>query len=590
MITATPRYDLVTVVYDEEVELLALQAKSIDLFGRRLSIGRIYIIANGPRQDRTIRRLRAEVVPKYGRRGSQVEIVPARELMELSETTAGWYSQQVLKLAIARRVRSKLYITLDAKNHLIRESDDGIFFSPAGTPLFHPASLRDMSINFVQCANICGIDAAKYMSRAYPSITPAVLYTSHVCDLHGFLEESGYGTLEDMICRKRMAVTEYMLYYCYLCRIGAFDSLYTPGPRLVITLWTIHVDIEVVFQGLMAAVEARTVPFFSLHRLARRRLTREQSLRIARLWCNIGLVGNEREARVYLDLKLREKAMDAAEQSLASIRSGEVAARLRAALIGKQSLRADWHEAATTLKANSDRNRITAPHGPDGSELRGRLAALARLLRPMRAKGYTKKRFGSTHDGGWVMLDDFAGIKAAFSLGMARSTDWDLDMAGNNIPVYPFTCSANGASRTHSQCKFYPAMMGPMKDPIAFDALASSHSGVPLDVASAVMKMDIEHWEWPTLASAQAANLRKLRQLAVAFHGMHLIANPHWWLEVQAVLAKLRREFCVVHVASTAIGGASISEDMTLPNVLQVTFASCHYYEFEEAEELPPVP
>jgi hypothetical protein len=133
-------------------------------------------------------------------------------------------------------------------------------------------------------------------------------------------------------------------------------------------------------------------------------------------------------------------------------------------------------------------------------------------------------------------------------------------------------------------------MMGPMKDPIAFDALASSHSGVPLDVASAVMKMDIEHWEWPTLAFAQAANLRKLRQLAVAFHGMHLIANPHWWLEVQAVLAKLRREFCVVHVASTAIGGASISEDMTLPNVLQVTFASCHYYEFEEAEELPPVP
>jgi len=586
MITPAPRYDLVTVVYDEEVELLALQAKSIDLFGRRLSINRIYIIANGPRQDRTIKRLRTEVLPMYGTRDSQVEIIPARDLMELSESAAGWYSQQVLKLAIARRIRSKVYTTLDAKNHLIRDSDDSIFFSPTGTPLFHPASLRDVSINFAQCAKICDIDAEKYISQAYPVITPAVLYSSHVRDLQDFLGGTDYGTLEDILCRKRMAVTEYMLYYCYLCKIGAFDSLYTPGPRIVITLWTIHVDIDVVFQGLVGAVEAQTVPFFSLHRLAKRRLTREQSLRIARLWCNIGLVNNEREARVYLGQKLRKRLMDAAKRSLGTIGAGEMAARLRGTLTGKRYQRADWYDAATTRKSKSDRNiTFTAPHESDGSELRDRTVALGRILRPARAKGYAKKRFASKHDDGWVMLNDFAGIKAAFSLGIGRSTDWDLEMAGHDIPVYPFTCSLDGASRTYPHCKFYPAMMGPMKDPVSFDALASGHSDVPLDVASAVMKMDIEHWERLTLASAQASTLRSLRQLAVAFHGMHLIADPHWWLEVQAVLAKIRREFCVVHVNGNAIGGAFIVEGMTPPNVLQVTFGSRHYYEFEEADE-----
>lgn len=226
----------------------------------------------------------------------------------------------------------------------------------------------------------------------------------------------------------------------------------------------------------------------------------------------------------------------------------------------------------------------------DSFELRGRLAELGRLLRPMKAAGYAKKRFGSKFDGGYVMLDDFDGIKAAFSLGIANNADWDMAMAIEDLPVYQFDHSIESVAQTHPLFKFYPVMIGPEKNQVSFDALVSNYHDSPLNDASAVMKMDIEHWEWPTLGAAQASSLRKFRQMIVEFHCLDLIADPYWCKRAHSVLTKLHREFCVVHVHGNVNGGALMVGGIPFPNVLEVTFASRHCYRFEETDELFPTP
>ncbi|MFZ1106639.1 MAG: hypothetical protein WAN86_27885, partial [Hyphomicrobiaceae bacterium] len=61
-----------------------------------------------------------------------------------------------------------------------------------------------------------------------------------------------------------------------------------------------------------------------------------------------------------------------------------------------------------------------------------------------------------------------------------------------------------------------------------------------------------------------------------------------WWLQAERVLSKLQQEFCVVHVHGNVIGGSLVVGGVPFPNVLEVTFASRHYYTFEETDELFP--
>lgn len=61
-----------------------------------------------------------------------------------------------------------------------------------------------------------------------------------------------------------------------------------------------------------------------------------------------------------------------------------------------------------------------------------------RLLRPHRVEGPRKIRVGRIFDGGYVMLDAFDGIEAAYLLGINDEVSWDLDIAARGIPVIQF--------------------------------------------------------------------------------------------------------------------------------------------------------
>jgi hypothetical protein len=588
-------YDIATVVFDEEIELLALQAKSIDLFGQQLSIGRIHLIANGPKQKQLIDRITSEVFPFYGRRKSQVQIIAGQDITPRSVTASGWYAQQVIKIAVAKQVNATHYVTLDAKNHLVRLVDDRVFFCREGIPWFYPASQRGpMSDYFMNSARICGVDGDAHIDSTFPTITPAVLYRDQALNLLDFIARSKFRSLDALICESGISVTEYMLYYCLLIRMNKFNELYRVGPRLVITLWHSHVQDPRQFMTLMGETEMNAAPFFSVHRLARAILTEQQRQRIISFWRSIGLVHDMREAARYLTPKGERRAMRIAKRRIKSlrVRSVSVWGRSRSeALEPSPAVHVDPYGFVRKRRADGGEVmafKVVDSDAADGFKLRERAAALGKVLRPMKAVGYDKRRFGSKHDGGYVMLNDFDGIGAAFSLGIAGNIEWDMEMARRNIPVYMFDNSIERVPLMHPQFKFYRSMIGPEKDQVSFDALASRYAERRLEAASAIMKMDIEHWEWATLDAAAPESLRKFRQLAVELHCLDLMASPDWWARAHRVLRKLQEEFFVVHVHANVIGGALLVGGIPFPNVLEVTFASRHYYRYEETDELFP--
>ncbi len=59
-------------------------------------------------------------------------------------------------------------------------------------------------------------------------------------------------------------------------------------------------------------------------------------------------------------------------------------------------------------------------------------------LRPYRLGNASKIRLGRPNDGGYVMIDDFAEVDCAISLGIGDDVSWDQAIADRHIKVFQF--------------------------------------------------------------------------------------------------------------------------------------------------------
>lgn len=117
--------DLVTVVFEKEVSMLALQASSIARFGS--DIGRIVIINNACNDagiELLRHRIQDEVVPCYGALADRVMLYDVKQLLGRTYGVQGWESQQILKLNSGRLCTpGSIAMLLDAKNYFAKQFD-----------------------------------------------------------------------------------------------------------------------------------------------------------------------------------------------------------------------------------------------------------------------------------------------------------------------------------------------------------------------------------------------------------------------------------------------------------------------------------
>ena len=105
---------------------------------------------------------------------------------------------------------------------------------------------------------------------------------------------------------------------------------------------------------------------------------------------------------------------------------------------------------------SADTNSTSAITPKPGRRLRRRSPRTSVRLAPCRCSGRsnprkrldsTKIRLGRNFDGGYVLLDDFADVGAALSLGINDDASWDLDIAQRNIPVQQFDHTIDRGAR-----------------------------------------------------------------------------------------------------------------------------------------------
>ncbi len=177
-------------------------------------------------------------------------------------------------------------------------------------------------------------------------------------------------------------------------------------------------------------------------------------------------------------------------------------------------------------------------------------------------------------------LDDFAGIRTAFSLGIGPNVDWDHDVAERGIEVWQFDHTVTGPPRQHRLFRFNKRRIDGVASVEAEDlaSLLAKHGSS--DPFSNLLKVDIEGSEWDLFGQADDAVLGSFPQIVCEFHGLAEVHDDGHYRRMIGALTRLRRTFEVVHVHGNNVGGRVFAADQALPNVLEVTFAHNGRYTF----------
>jgi hypothetical protein len=218
------------------------------------------------------------------------------------------------------------------------------------------------------------------------------------------------------------------------------------------------------------------------------------------------------------------------------------------------------------------------------------ILGLLRPLRPYSVARYEKIRVGGQYDGGYVMVDDFAGLQGAYSLGINNDVAWDLAMAKRGIDIYQYdhTIAALPEENKH----FHWKKIGIAERTDLDNDLAALADLMRLNGHTAssdlILKCDIEGAEWGMFATMPEWAFRTFRQIVVEIHGINWVNNAPHLANMQAAIANLTRHHKLVHVHANNNAAYSIVGGVPIPAALELTLVRADRYELSPSTETFP--
>lgn len=277
---------------------------------------------------------------------------------------------------------------------------------------------------------------------------------------------------------------------------------------------------------------------------------------------------------------------------------GEVQADLRRlfdALELHRAQNAAWgsdlkQEVISLRGAVTGQARFHLPCGWTPADARAVADALS-LLRPAGVAAGAKLRVGADHDGGYVMIDDFAGVDGAVSVGIGGDASWDLDLARRGIPVVQYDHTVGAPPVDHELFQFNRLRVG-AEDRVEEQVCLDTVLGCRRDEGRRrlVVKIDAEGAEWDILRACDPALLGLCAQIVCEFHHLDRLAEAEFRATAEACWGTMAERFFVCHVHGNNCGQIVNVANIAVPESLEVTFANRALYRPVDDCETFPTP
>ena len=217
----------------------------------------------------------------------------------------------------------------------------------------------------------------------------------------------------------------------------------------------------------------------------------------------------------------------------------------------------------------------------DSLELQGDILNLLRHFTPRKAVGFDKVRVGRRGDGGYVLLDDFAGVETALSFGIEQECSWDTDLAARGVDIHMYDHTVDGPPAVHPRFRFFKKKISAAANEQS-ETLGNILATIPALGNRILLKADIEGSEWEMFEHSTIEDLSRIGQIVCEFHDFSRIADPVWRNRAIAVMSKLKSIFEVVHVHGNNNASLLSLANIPFPDVIEVTMVHKHYYNFED--------
>jgi hypothetical protein len=212
------------------------------------------------------------------------------------------------------------------------------------------------------------------------------------------------------------------------------------------------------------------------------------------------------------------------------------------------------------------------------------------MLRPHLIKGRTKTRVGRQFDGGYVMIDNFDSVDAAYSLGISDDVSWDLEFARRGIEVFQYDHTIDRPPVEHGLCRWLKLGVAGQPDPVQnLDTLANLiERNQHTECKNMLLKCDIDGGEWGVFSNVPNAILEQFSQIVVELHfldDLHMYSSA---AVARDAIANLTTSHKVVHVHGNNFAPCAVVGGVPFPSVLEVTFARHDQGEFTVSDEIFP--
>lgn len=252
---------------------------------------------------------------------------------------------------------------------------------------------------------------------------------------------------------------------------------------------------------------------------------------------------------------------------------------------------AQWRHEEIVSRLTRIENLLVNPLIDDAADdpaAQQEVRSILRLLAPQKVVGFSKKRFGSLGDGGYVQIDDLAGVTHAFSFGVCDNDSWDLAMAQAGVPVEQFDHSVNGAPSKHPLLRFHQKMIAATASDQTATLADLVHEYSNASAPHLFLKTDIEGSEWDVFDQSPEDVIAKNTQIVCEFHDLLNLRASEFRSRAKRVFEKLHRHFVVTHVHANNCAPIGLVAQIALPDVIEISFANRQRYTFEPSDETFP--
>ena len=267
--------DICTVVFDAELDVLKLQARSIELYCKDIGLKNIFVMVNDS----------STVDPAwYGSFADHVRVVPRSEF-DCEWSDNGWVSQQALKILGAAMSDNAWCMIVDAKTLFVRpvELEEIIVDGCVATGSLPIYSVFEASRNITN--QLFGIDLPEQLG---PGGVPFFVEPSITRELIAEVEHRT-GQLFGNYFQQQGRLTEFILYSGYVWyRDQSFDNRYHPQSRIY-PANLCHSETG-IFDSKFRTMNQPDTLTISIHRNAWSKLSKEQQQQYHTLLAERGIL------------------------------------------------------------------------------------------------------------------------------------------------------------------------------------------------------------------------------------------------------------------------------------------------------------